>query len=138
MDPVRHRRYERTRLTPSESNEVQRVDDIASRLEGHLEDQLSAISAVHVFRAQSKSVQGVVSQLLRDELGFEEEVVIRPSDGFVTRARPDFFYELSDGRGIIAEVERGGTTSNNHDLKDVWKAHISPTRPALVPGCTSG
>lgn len=27
---------------------------------------------------------------------------------------------------MIAEVERGGTTTNNHDLKDMWKAHLSP------------
>jgi hypothetical protein len=35
-------------------------------------------------------------------------------------------YSLGDGRGVIAEVERGGTTTNNHDLKDLWKAHIAP------------
>ena len=27
---------------------------------------------------------------------------------------------------MLAEVERGGTTTNNHDLKDFWKAHIAP------------
>ena len=48
------------------------------------------------------------------------------SDSLVTHARPDFFYRLSDDRGILAEVERGGTTTNNHDLKDIWKAHVSP------------
>ena len=25
-----------------------------------------------------------------------------------------------------SEVERGGTTTNNHDLKDLWKAHVAP------------
>lgn len=59
-------------------------------------------------------------------LGFDEEVVIRPEDQFVTRARPDFYYDLGNDRGILAEVERGGTTTNNHDLKDLWKAHVSP------------
>jgi hypothetical protein len=24
------------------------------------------------------------------------------------------------------EVERGGTVTNNHDLKDLWKAHLAP------------
>lgn len=28
---------------------------------------------------------------------------------------------------MLAEVERGGTTTNNHDLKDIWKTHVSPT-----------
>lgn len=52
--------------------------------------------------------------------------MITPQTGFVTAARPDFFFPLSEGRGVIAEVERGGTTTNNHDLKDLWKAHIAP------------
>ena len=43
----------------------------------------------------------------------------------MTRARPDFYYPLDEGRGIIAEIERGGTTTNNHDLKDFWKTHIA-------------
>lgn len=131
MDVVRHRRFVRTRLSSDELAEVERVNEIADRLERHLEEHALAISAVHVYRAQSKAVQGVVARLLREELDFEEEVVIRPSDGFVTRARPDFFFELAEGRGIIAEVERGGTTNNNHDLKDVWKAHISPNAQHL-------
>ncbi|HEX8002914.1 MAG TPA: hypothetical protein VF519_09505 [Mycobacteriales bacterium] len=29
---------------------------------------------------------------------------------------------------MLAEVERGGTTTNNHDLKDFWKAHVSPAQ----------
>jgi len=63
---------------------------------------------------------------LRQHLGFREEVTLTPTEGFVTRARPDFVYSLGPGRGIIAEVERGGTTTNNHDLKDLWKTHIAP------------
>jgi hypothetical protein len=46
-------------------------------------------------------------------------VGLTPQDGLVTRARPDFYYRLSDCRGILSEVERGGTTTNNHDLKDL-------------------
>lgn len=84
------------------------------------------ISAAHVHGAPSSAIQRIVSTLLREDLGFEEEVVITPQDGFVTAARPDFYYRLSPGRGILAEVERGGTVNNNHDLKDVWKAHVSP------------
>lgn len=39
--------------------------------------------------------------------------------------RPDFVSPLADGRGIVAEVERGVTTTNNHDLNDIWKVHIA-------------
>jgi hypothetical protein len=71
------------------------------------------------------AVQSIVAELLRERLGFSEEVVLSPESGFVTQARPDFIYPLGAGRGILAEVERGGTTTNNHDLKDMWKAHIA-------------
>ena len=32
---------------------------------------------------------------------------------------------IGRGEGVIAEVERGGTVTNNHDLKDIWKAHLA-------------
>lgn len=78
-------------------------------------------------------VQAIVAGILRDQIGFREEVVLTPQDGLVTHARPDFYYPLPVGsnRGIIAEVERGGTVINNHDLKDLWKAHISPNAQHL-------
>lgn len=102
------------------------VDDLARRLRDHIAQTQDEISAIHVHGARSKSVQDHFALLLCEELGFTEEVVLTPQEGLVTQARPDFFYRLAPGRGIIAEVERGGTTTNNHDLKDLWKAHVSP------------
>lgn len=64
--------------------------------------------------------------MLKQQLGFGEEVVLTPQSGLVTHARPDFFFDIGGGRGIIAEVERGRTTTNNHDLKGLWKAHVAP------------
>lgn len=112
------------RPTPAEEAEIAVVNGIAERLATYLDENSAGIDAVHVFRAQSMAVQVVVGELLR-EVGFREEVVLTPQDGFVTRARPDFYHSLGQGRGIIAEVERGGTTTNNHDLKDFWKTHIA-------------
>jgi hypothetical protein len=106
--------------------EVMRVDALAEELDDHLRISASTIDAAHIHGAGSGAIQSIVSELLKDRLGFREEVVLTPQDGLVTHARPDFFYRLSDSRGILAEVERGGTTTNNHDLKDIWKAHISP------------
>lgn len=123
---IPYARFVRTAPTPDELDEVATVDELAARLRTHLELHAQAVRDVHVHGAQSGAVQAIVSDLLRTELGFREEVVITPQDGLVTRARPDFFYRLGAGRGVLAEVERGGTTTNNHDLKDVWKAHISP------------
>ncbi|MEJ5914522.1 hypothetical protein [Pseudokineococcus sp. 1T1Z-3] len=124
--PTAYRRYVRHRLTSAEQAELIEVDAIAEGLVHHLDEESDAIDAAHVFGAGSMSIQTIVGELLRHQVGFREEVVLTPEDGFVTRARPDFFYDLGRGRGILAEVERGGAVNNNHDLKDVWKAHIAP------------
>lgn len=126
-----HWRFVRHSLSAAEADELERVDALASDLTAHLLDRTDDIDAVHIHRAQSMAVQRIVSELLRERLGFDEEVVITPEDGLVTRARPDFYYALAPGRGVLAEVERGGTTTNNHDLKDLWKAHISPNAQHL-------
>jgi len=122
---TRYRRFARSALTPAETTELERVDALASQLSTHLQSHAGEIDVVHIHRAQSSAVQAIVSSLLREHLGFREEVVLAPSNGFVTHARPDFICGLGPGRGIIAEVERGGTTTNNHDLKDLWKTHIA-------------
>jgi hypothetical protein len=123
---IRYRRFVRTALTPDEIDELAQVDSLAAQLSDHLQASSAEIDLVHIHRAQSSAVQTVVAAMLRQHLGFREEVVLTPSEGFVTHTRPDFVYALGPGRGIIAEVERGGTTTNNHDLKDLWKTHIAP------------
>lgn len=122
---IRHARFVRSTLDAAEAAELERVDGLAEQLTAHLRANGPQIDLVHIHRAQSSAVQTIVAALLREHLGFREEVVLTPQDGFVTHARPDFVYTLGPGRGIIAEVERGGTTTNNHDLKDLWKTHIS-------------
>ncbi|HEX7716845.1 MAG TPA: hypothetical protein VF416_06125 [Marmoricola sp.] len=122
---IRHARFVRSAPDDAESAELARVDALADELATHLEVESPTIDLVHIHRAQSSAVQSIVADMLRTHLGFREEVVLTPQDGFVTHARPDFVYALSPGRGIIAEVERGGTTTNNHDLKDLWKTHIA-------------
>ena len=112
-------------LSSDQAAEVTAVDLLAERLITHIEQTRSEIAALHVHGAKSKALQDHFATLLREELGFGEEVVLTPQSGLVTHARPDFFFELSEGRGIIAEVERGGTITNNHDLKDLWKAHVA-------------
>jgi hypothetical protein len=121
---VRYARFVRSDV-PADDPELARVDQLAQHLLAHLERSSPAINLAHVHRASSSAIQRIVSELLFTELGFREEVVLTPQDGFVTQSRPDFFYRLDRGRGVLAEVERGGTTTNNHDLKDLWKAHIA-------------
>jgi hypothetical protein len=123
---VEYRRFVKRVQDQATLEELALVDALAQHLLDHLQDQAAVIDELHVHGAQSSSIQDVVGALLTQELSFASEVVITPSEGFVTRARPDFFYRLDSGRGVLAEVERGGTVNNNHDLKDVWKAHIAP------------
>ncbi|MDO8731402.1 MAG: hypothetical protein Q7L55_02360 [Actinomycetota bacterium] len=123
---VESARFTRANLTPAEIEEMLVVDRLADELAEYLEASADRIGVAHVHGAQSGAIQSIVADLLRNKLGFGEEIVLTPEDGFVTRARPDFFYRISNNRGILAEVERGGTVNNNHDLKDLWKAHISP------------
>ncbi len=122
---VAYARFVRRTVSEDERVELDRVDQLAAQLRAHLLETAADIDAVHVHRAQSSAVQSIVARLLTDRLGFDQEVVLAPDDGFVTRARPDFIYRLGPGRGVLAEVERGGTTTNNHDLKDLWKTHIA-------------
>ncbi|MEZ5093547.1 hypothetical protein [Nocardioides sp.] len=119
-------RHTKAIVPPEYAEELARVDDLAARLVEHIRASTREIGALHVHGAKSKALQDHFAVLLRRELGFREEVVLTQQTGFVTQARPDFVFALGDGRGVIAEVERGGTTTNNHDLKDVWKAHIAP------------
>ena len=134
---IEYTRLVRTELAGAELAELAVVDEYAGRLRAHLERNFAAIDGAHVYNAQSAEIQRLVGEML-GEVGFREEVVLTPERGFVTQARPDFFFRLSDGRGIIAEVERGGTVNNNHDLKDIWKTHIAQDAQHLfliVPNC---
>lgn len=125
MGEVGYARFVRSDV-PADDPELARVDALAAQLREHLVRSSEQIDLAHVHGASSGAIQAIVSRLLREELRFREEVVLTPQDGLVTHSRPDFFYRLADEHGVLAEVERGGTTTNNHDLKDIWKAHISP------------
>lgn len=127
---INYTRHVRSDLTEAETNEVASVTVLAERLRSSLELNTEAIKTAHVHNAQSGRIQELVSEILT-EMGFDEEVVLRPEDEFVTLARPDFYFDLGNERGILAEVERGGTTTNNHDLKDLWKAHVAPNAQHL-------
>ena len=89
------------------------VDQLADRLRTALEDHAEAIDLAHVHGASSAAVQRIVSTILKDELGFDEEVLLTAQDGIVSKPRPDFYYSLGPSKGVIAEVERGGTVTNN-------------------------
>ena len=123
---IEYERFERSQLDSYAPSSIASVDQLAGRLRSELAARAQDIDLAHVHGASSSAVQRIVASILRDRLGFDEEVVLTAEDGIVSRPRPDFFYRIGSGEGVIAEVERGGTVTNNHDLKDIWKAHIAP------------
>lgn len=118
-------RFVRRSVTAAERRELVRVDQLAAQVASSLNSIAEMIVRVHVHNAPSKVVQELVAERLRSDLSFAEERILDPQDGFVSRARPDIYFDLGSGRGILAEVERGGTVTNNHDLKDMWKTHMA-------------
>lgn len=130
--PIEMRSFVRSSPTPDQQAEIERVRRLADHLRTELTAREVALNQAHVVNASSAAIQAIVSEVLKDELDFNEEVVLTQQDGIVTRARPDFVFPLGPGRGVMAEVERGGTVNNNHDLKDMWKAHIADDIQHLI------
>ena len=67
----------------------------------------------------SKKIQDIFINYC-EKLGFESE-----KNGLFKyhNLRPDYYKKLNTG-GILFEVERGKTLTNNMDLYDLWKCHI--------------
>ena len=104
--PIELRSFARSVMSDDERREVEAVEMLADHLRDELVEREVAINQAHVVGAQSAAIQAIVAEVLTDELGFGQEVVLTPQDGIVTRARPDFVFQLSPGRGVMAEVER--------------------------------
>jgi hypothetical protein len=99
------------------------VETIAEKLLAELNtsDTLARIVAANRPRGASQTVQNAFGPAAR-ALGFESERTGLFADT-IAGLRPDYFLPL-EGTGILLEVERGKTTTNNMDLLDFWKCHI--------------
>lgn len=99
------------------------VEKIARALLAELNspDTAAKIVAANRPRGASQMVQGAFGPAAQ-ALGFQSE-----RNGLFTDTipglRPDYFLPMA-GTGILLEVERGKTTTNNMDLLDLWKCHI--------------
>ena len=100
------------------------VRALAERLRAYLDaaPTQELLRARHVFGASSAEIQKVVLEGATP-LGFESEKGGLFSEYPVPGLRPDFFCRVNE-TGILLEVERGKTTTNNMDLLDLWKCHI--------------
>jgi hypothetical protein len=80
------------------------------------------IAGHHVLGAPSTAIQTVIlTEATR--LGFQSEKAGLFAEYPTRRLRPDYYLPV-DNTGIILEVERGKTTTNNMDFLDLWKCHI--------------
>lgn len=121
----RYRCFQRAELDADERLEVERVAEIAAGLDGFLTSRSVEIDLAHQLNAGSKLIQDIVGEYL-EPCGFAAEYKVRGPGDYAGAARADFYGTVAAGRGVLVEVERGGVHTNNHDLKDLWKAHLSP------------
>lgn len=97
-------------------HEVATVSALADELRTYLESIEQEIDQAHRPGAQSKRIQELVGGWLRDH-AFQEEYLHAFLETPGAQSRPDFYLDLGHGRGVLAEIERGGAVTNNHDLK---------------------
>lgn len=118
-------RYVRTQISSAETLELRKVDSIASSLIDFMREQERAFAQGHVHGAGSSVIQALVGMHLMGQPGFVSESIVLTGPSISVKPRADFYGSLGPDRGIVVEVERGGTTTNNHDLKDLWKTHLA-------------
>jgi hypothetical protein len=126
--PIRHAQFAVANPEQEDADEIAKVGMIADAMRAELERSSAEIESRHVHAAQSNDIQNVFFPWLEATY----TVKIECTEGFentATRGNRADAQLLIDGdtqRRILIEVERGGTVTNNHDLKDIWKAHLSP------------
>jgi hypothetical protein len=105
--------------------EFMEASSIAGQLKEYLRSELvsAEINKCHKINATSHEIQKIIDKEVQ-RLGFHSEK--RGLFGDMVKAlRPDFYRRVGKS-GIILEVERGKTITNNMDLLDLWKCHICP------------
>jgi hypothetical protein len=107
-----------------QSETFRQVADIAGELRHYLDEAAmqKLIVERHVLNAPSTGIQQLMLESVT-KLGFRNEEKGLFSGYEVSALRPDYFCKVGD-TGILLEVERGKTTTNNMDLLDLWKCHI--------------
>lgn len=102
------------------------AEAIATQLKAYLDTDTvcSEIKECHVLNGTSQQVQAIVNREA-ERLGFQPERKGLFTNYQVSALRPDFYLPIGKS-GIILEVERGKTITNNMDLLDIWKCHVCP------------
>lgn len=79
--PIEMRSFARSIMSDDERREVEAVEMLADHLRDELVEREVAINQAHVVGAQSAAIQAIVAEVLTDELGSGQEVVLTPQDG---------------------------------------------------------
>ncbi|RZI96214.1 MAG: hypothetical protein EOO67_00875 [Microbacterium sp.] len=104
--------------------EAQRVREVSDALLDHLNlaEARDLLDRANLPGMSSAMVQATFDRF-SSGLGFTSEAKGLFNEYPNKALRPDFYLDL--GRtGILMEVERGKTTTNNMDLLDMWKTHL--------------
>lgn len=107
----------------AESDDHLAVLEISDQLVAHLntDSALDLLLQANMPGVSSAEVQATFLPFALD-LGFTSEAKGLFLE-YGNNLRPDYFRPVRD-TGILMEVERGKTTTNNMDLLDFWKCHL--------------
>ncbi len=114
-------------------HELTEVRAVAEALKAELHKVSDSIDAIHRWRAKSDLISATFFPWLEAHFRVELESQAGFEKSSTPFNRPDAQIGLDSTRPnrIIVEVERGGTVTNGHDLKDMWKTHLSATAKHL-------
>lgn len=106
------------------SSEVERVDEVANSLLDHLNSpEAQGLILAANLPGQSSALIQATFLPAATELGFSSETKGLFAGYESSALGPDYYLPVGD-TGILMEVERGKTTTNNMDLLDFWKCHL--------------
>ncbi len=105
------------------SEDVRDAQALAERLQARLNSDAirESLQAIAPVGGTSHQVDAVV-QPHATALGFTSQKKTLFAD-YPIALRPDWYYPLGE-TGVLLEIERGKTVTNNMDLLDLWKCHI--------------
>jgi hypothetical protein len=114
-------RYFKTNINEKIKKEVLKT---AKDIESYLDNKAvnDRIKKANTKGTSSQIIQEIIEEIAKP-LGFTDEKQGLFKKYSNSGLRPDFYKKLGK-TGILMEVERGKTTTNNMDLLDIYKCHI--------------
>ena len=114
-------KYFKKKIRKEIKKEVLKIaQDIENYLNG--QDVYRRIKKANTKGTSSQIIQEIIEEIATP-LGFSDEKQGLFKKYEDSGMRPDFYKKLKN-TGILMEVERGKTTTNNMDLLDIYKCHI--------------